>query len=95
MRTEHSINIWLSDSLLWSAQSFRAGHHFLDTDPIILPHTVCSNDDHDDKCSSIILQEDIGQLCWLELVIKKKVFLKVVCPVRLSIHSAYTDHTRM
>jgi len=37
---------------LWSAQSSRAGDHFPDTDPIILPYTVRSNDDHDDKCSS-------------------------------------------
>jgi len=75
LSTEHSINIWLSDSLLWSAQSSRAGHNFPDTDPIILPYTLCSND-HDDKCSSIIFQEDIGQFCWLGLVIKKKYFKK-------------------
>jgi len=55
---------------LWSAQSSRAGHHFPNTDPVVLPYTVCSNDDHDNKCF-VILQEDLGQFCWLGLVIKK------------------------
>jgi len=70
LSTVHSINIWLSDSLLWSALSSRAGHYFPDTYPIILPYTVCSNNDHDDKCSSVILLEYVGQFCWLGLVIK-------------------------
>jgi hypothetical protein len=69
LSTEHSINIWLLDSLLWSAQSSRVCHHFPDTDPIILPYTVHSNNGHDDKCSSVMLQEDVGQFCWL---LKKK-----------------------
>jgi hypothetical protein len=65
--------LWLhrffsTDCLLWSA-----GHHFPDTDPRILPCTLCSND-YDDKCSSVILEEDIGQFCWIGLDIKNKYF---------------------
>jgi hypothetical protein len=90
LSTEHNINIWL-DSLMWSSQSSRAGHRFPDTDPIILPYTVCSNCDHDNKCSSVILQDDIGQFCWLGLVTKKKSCVPCKINYPFSIYWSHKD----